>query len=92
MNSWTVRLDKPAQKEFRNLEEGPKRDVSELMQDLAEDPSLVPAIELRHNPDVWRARFHHDRFRIVYQISRQQKLILVKRIRPRPTAYDRMKH
>jgi mRNA-degrading endonuclease RelE of RelBE toxin-antitoxin system len=62
------------------------------MEDLREDPSVVPAIELRRNPGTWRARFHHDRFRIVYQILKAQKLIIVRRIRPRPTAYIGMKH
>lgn len=60
-------------------------------QDLAEDPTLITAIEMRGSPGVRRARFHHDRYRMIYQISRGRKHILVTRIRPRPTAYEGMK-
>ena len=63
----------------------------DLLQDLAEDPTLVPAIELRANPRIWRARFHQD-YRMIYQIATGAKRIIVKRIRSRPTAYRGMKH
>jgi len=88
---WTIELRKSAQRELRQLEDGPKRAAEELLQDLAEGPTLVTAIEMRGNPGVWRARFHHERYRMIYQISRGRKHILVTRIRPRPTAYEGMK-
>jgi mRNA-degrading endonuclease RelE of RelBE toxin-antitoxin system len=52
---------------------------------------LVPAIELRHYPDTWRARIHHERFRILYQVSRTKRRIVVTRIRPRLVAYQGLK-
>lgn len=91
MSGWTVELSKSAQREFRHLDEGPKRDAAELPEDLREQGPLVPALELTANPDNWRVRFHHDRYRIIYQISRSRKHILVTRIRPRPTAYEGIK-
>jgi hypothetical protein len=62
VNGWTVELTKSAQREFRQLEDGPEQAAS----DLAEDPSMVPSIELRANPQIWRARFHQDRYRMIY--------------------------
>jgi len=91
VNGWKVELRKSAQRELRQLEDGPQRAAEELLQDLAEDPTLVPAIEMRGNPDTCRARFHHDRYRMVYQVSKARKHILVARIRARPVAYKGMK-
>jgi mRNA-degrading endonuclease RelE of RelBE toxin-antitoxin system len=47
---------------------------------------------MRGLPDTWKARFHHDDYRIIYKIARSEKRIIVKRIRPRATAYEGMKH
>jgi mRNA-degrading endonuclease RelE of RelBE toxin-antitoxin system len=91
VNGWQVELTPSARRELRHLEDGPRQAALELIADLAEDPALVPAIELDANPNNWRARFHHDRCRMVYQISSSRKHILVTRIRPRPTAYESMK-
>jgi len=88
VTGWTVELTKAAQRQFRNLESGPRQAAAELIADLAEDPSIVPSIELRGKPHIRRARFHHDRYRMIYLIARAGKRIIVKRIRPRPTAYE----
>jgi hypothetical protein len=64
-----------------------------MLQDVAEEgPILLPAIEPRGYPDTWRVRFHHERFRMIYQVSRSWKHIPVTRIRPRAIAYEGMKH
>ena len=80
-----------ADRDLRRLDDGPQRDAIELIDDLSEDPSLVSAIELRGHPGIWRVRFHHDRCRMIYQITKSQRRILVMRIRYRPTAYEGMK-
>lgn len=80
-----------ARQAYRKLDEGPKRDAAELMQDLEENPDDVPAIQLRANPGVWRARFHRT-YRMIYQISKAEKRIIVMRIKPRETAYKGMKY
>jgi mRNA-degrading endonuclease RelE of RelBE toxin-antitoxin system len=90
VTGWTVEL-RPAARKYRELDEGPKRDAAELLADLEEDPTLVPAIELRANPGTWRVRFHHDRYRMIYRVARAQKRIIVTRIHPRPTAYEGMR-
>jgi mRNA-degrading endonuclease RelE of RelBE toxin-antitoxin system len=91
VNGWKVELTPSAQRQFRRLEDGPRQAAEELLQDLAEDPALIPAVELDANPNTWRVRFHHDRYRMIYQISRGRKHILVTRMRPRPIAYEGMK-
>lgn len=91
MIPWTVRLTKSALREFRKLPEDAKLDVLDLLEDLKAGPDEVSAIELQHYPRTRRARFHHDSHRIIYEVSKSKKLILVIRIRPRPTAYEGMK-
>lgn len=80
-------MSRKARREFRLLDEGPKRDAAELPEDLREGLDAVPSIELRANPNVHRARFHHGMHRMVYLVAEGQKKIIVKRIRPRAIAY-----
>lgn len=91
--TWRVKLKPSADREFRRLEEGPKRDALELLQDLKEDPFSVPdTIQLRRHPaGTMRTRFHHG-YRMVYFISKPEQMVHVLRIRPRPIAYKGMKH
>ena len=92
MTGWTVQLSKVARRDLRQLDEGPRQAALELLDDLRElGPALIPAIELRHYPDTWRARFHHELYRMLYLVAKGQKRIIVKRIRPRPTAYIGLK-
>ena len=92
MTNWTVRLSNSADRQLQNLPGGPKRDAAELLEDLKEDPFSVPAIQLRaHPPGTMRARFHGN-YRMVYQISKAEKRVIVLRIGPRGTVYKRMKH
>jgi mRNA-degrading endonuclease RelE of RelBE toxin-antitoxin system len=88
---WKVELSNSARRELRQLDDGSRQAAAELLEELAEDPALVHAIELRGKPDTWRARFHHDRYRMIYQISKGRRHIRVTRIRARPTAYEGMK-
>jgi mRNA-degrading endonuclease RelE of RelBE toxin-antitoxin system len=93
VNRWTVDLLPAAQKELARLENGPLQEAVSILEDMRENgPEFIPAIELRANPATWRARIHHDRFRMLYQVSRTKKRIVVIRIRPRPSAYEGLKH
>jgi len=59
VNRWKVELRPSAKREFRHLEDRPRRDAEELIADLREQgPAIVTAIELRGHPDTWRSRFH----------------------------------
>lgn len=91
MKGWTVQLRPVARREYRRLDSGPKQAASELIEDLMEDPAQVPALEMRGMPGTWRARFHHDGYRMIYQISKAEKRVIVTAIRPRSTAYDGLK-
>lgn len=92
MKNWTLKLTAGARKNLRELDEGPKRDAAELLHELEEDPFSVPAIQLRsHAPGTMRARFHGT-YRMVYQISKSEKRVIVLRIKPRGTVYRGMKH
>lgn len=92
MKRWKVFLTSGAKQDLRKLDEGPKRDAAELIHDLEEDPTSVPAIPLRaHAPGTMRARFHGT-YRMVYQISKAEKRVIVSRIKHRATAYKGMKH
>jgi mRNA-degrading endonuclease RelE of RelBE toxin-antitoxin system len=93
VKGWTVDLLPRAQRELAKLEDGPLQDAIAILDEMRENgPEFIPSIELRANPNLWRARFHHERFRILYQVSRTKKRIVVIRIRPRPTAYHGLKH
>ena len=90
MNSWSLELRPSARRDLRQLGDGPRQAAIDLLQDLADDPTLVPAIELRASPQIWRARFHQD-YRMIYQVAKSAKRIIVKPIRLRPTVYKGMK-
>jgi mRNA-degrading endonuclease RelE of RelBE toxin-antitoxin system len=93
MNGWAIELSQSAQRELRLLEDGPRQADIDLLEDLRElGPMLITSIQLRAHKDVWRARFHQDRYRMIYQVAKGQKRIIVKRIRIRATAYKSMKH
>lgn len=91
MKSWTLRIQPRAKRELNRLDTGPRTAATELLQDLEEDPAQVPALEMRGMPGTWRARFHHDAYRMIYQISKAEKRVIVTAIRPRSTAYDGLK-
>ncbi|HEX4309162.1 MAG TPA: type II toxin-antitoxin system RelE/ParE family toxin [Acidobacteriaceae bacterium] len=90
MNGWTLQISSYARKQYRLLGAGPKAAAKQLLEDLAEEPASVPAIELRGKPGVWRARFHTD-YRMVFEISKAEKRIRVTRIEHRATVYEGMK-
>jgi mRNA-degrading endonuclease RelE of RelBE toxin-antitoxin system len=93
MNGWTIELSKSAQRELRLLEDGPRQAAIDLLEDLRESgPALASAISLRGHKDVWRARFHQERYRMIYRIAKGQKRIVVGRIRIRAVAYKGMRH
>jgi hypothetical protein len=59
VNGWIVDLSKGARREFRLLEDGPKRDATDLMEDLREQgPVVEGALKMRAYPDTWRVRIH----------------------------------
>lgn len=90
MSGWTVELLESARRDLRLLGDGPQQDAIALLDELAEDPMLVQPIEMSGKANVWRVCFHGD-YRLIYQIAKAQKRVIVLRIRPRSTAYEGMK-
>jgi mRNA-degrading endonuclease RelE of RelBE toxin-antitoxin system len=89
---WKVVLRPAAKKQYRLLEEGPKRDAAELIEDLAEDPTRIPgAIPMKGYANAYRARFHHQQYRMVYEIFKGSRTVVISRMRPRPAACQGMK-
>ncbi len=89
---WKVVLRSLAKKQYRLRDEGPKRDAAELMHDLEEDPLNIPgAVQRKGYKNAERARFHQKRYRMVYEIFKASKTVIVFRMQPRPTAYDGLK-
>jgi mRNA-degrading endonuclease RelE of RelBE toxin-antitoxin system len=90
VNGWTVELLASARKDLHKLGDGPQQDAIALLDELAEDPMLVEPVEMRGKANTWRVRFHGD-YRLIYQIAKAQKRVIVLRIRPRSTAFEGMK-
>ena len=59
--------------------------------ELAENPFLAGSIALRGYTNLYRVRFWHGRFRMVYHVSEKQRKVVVTRVRPRGTAYIGMR-
>lgn len=93
MNGWKVALRPGARRELRRLDDEPRREALDLVEDLREQgPALETALKMRGYPDSWRVRFFHESYRMVYEVFRNRKQIEVTRIRPRPTAYKGMRN
>jgi mRNA-degrading endonuclease RelE of RelBE toxin-antitoxin system len=93
VNGWTVELRPRAKKELRILDDGPRQEALDLLDELREEgPALVAALKMRGYPDTWRVRFYREGYRMVYTVFRSRKHIVVTRIRPRPIAYKGMRH
>jgi mRNA-degrading endonuclease RelE of RelBE toxin-antitoxin system len=90
--SWSVELRPAARKEYRQLEDGPRRSAAFMLAELAEEgPFLTGAIPMRGYDDTWRVRFHNERFRLIYRVYESRQRISVLRIRPRASAYRGMR-
>jgi mRNA-degrading endonuclease RelE of RelBE toxin-antitoxin system len=93
VNGWNVELRPLARRQLRLLPEGPRQAALDVFDELRElGPALVEAIRMRGYVETWRVRFHHDAYRMVYQVSRTRRHTVVTRMRPRPIAYEGMKH
>jgi mRNA-degrading endonuclease RelE of RelBE toxin-antitoxin system len=93
VNGWKVELSRRAQLDLRSLGHGPRQAALDVIDELSESgPALFRSFEMRGLPNTWKVRFHHEDYRMIYLAIRASKRILVKRIRPRATAYEGMKN
>ncbi len=85
---WSAKFRESARKELRELPEQVRLEALGAIVALTEDPLPPDAVALRGHKNRYRIRFYRDRFRIVYDLSYQQRKIIVVRIRPRdPDTY-----
>ena len=61
------------------------------MEDLGDDPSLIAAEKMSGYQNRWKARFHRGQYRIVFELAKSQRRVIVITIGPRETAYRGMK-
>ena len=86
--SWTVRVPHSVQRELDELRDSVWREALAAIADLQEDPFPDGSIPLRGCTDLYRIKFYRDAYRIVYQVSRKQRRVILTRVRPRGTAYQ----
>ncbi len=88
---WELRLVTSADRDVARLPRGVVAEAVATIEDLAEDPFPPGVITMRRYNHVYRVRFANDAYRIVYRVDLNKHLILVLRVRPRPSAYVGMK-
>lgn len=90
--SWKVDLTNSAQRDIRQLPDGPKSEALDIVEALIEDgPEAVPTIEMEHYPGRHRTRFYREAYRMIFDVLERRKSIRIVRIRPRSTAYRGLK-
>ena len=65
-----------------------KQEAAEIIQDLAENPFPPDSKALRGFRDYYRVPFGGCRYRIVYRVLEQSRIVLVTRIRKRAHVYE----
>jgi mRNA-degrading endonuclease RelE of RelBE toxin-antitoxin system len=89
--NWSVEFTASARREFKLLGARERNAAVRAIFELAENPFLAGSIALRGYTNLYRVRFWHDRFRMVYHVSEKQRKVIVTRVRPRGTAYIGMR-
>ena len=84
--NYTVRLASSAERDLKRLAGDVLRRIDAKLQSLAGDPRPRGAVKLQGaEGEGWRVRVGN--YRILYTIDDRVRVVLVYRIRPRPTAY-----
>jgi mRNA-degrading endonuclease RelE of RelBE toxin-antitoxin system len=89
--NWSVEFTASARREFKLLGARERSAAVRAIFDLAENPFLAGSIALRGYSNLYRIRFWHGRFRMIYYVSEKQHKVVVTRLRPRGTAYIGMR-
>ena len=89
--NWSVEFTASARREFKLLGARERNAAVRAIFDLAENFFLEGSIALRGYSNLYRIRFWHNRFRLVYYVSEKQHKVVVTRVRPRGTAYIGMR-
>ena len=84
--TYQVRREDDAQEQLRRLSPVPRRAVKSVVRDLEGGPSAADTRQLRGQTDLWRARA--GRWRIIFRLDDEARVIRILRVGPRKTVYD----
>ncbi len=86
---WKIEIQLRALRELDQLEDSIREEAVGVILDLKDDPFPPDALRLRGHRNRFRLKFYGNRYRIIYQISEQQRTIIVTRVRRRdPHTYS----
>jgi len=86
--SWTVRIPRSVQRELDQLPDNVWKEAITAITELKEDPFPHGSISLRGYTDLYRIKFYRDEYRIVYQVSKKQRRVIITRVRSRSAVYE----
>jgi mRNA interferase RelE/StbE len=83
---WRVKLTNQARRQLQHLPDRLQEEVREILEEMLEDPFPPGSIQLRGWNDHHRIRANG--YRVIYQVNRSRRTVLVSRILHRPVAYE----
>ncbi|MEK7404667.1 MAG: type II toxin-antitoxin system RelE/ParE family toxin [Acidobacteriota bacterium] len=89
--NWEVRVTERALREQTQLPREIREESKTTIEDLGDDPFPPGAEALEGYNNEYRIRIGSEAYRILYRVDTKRRLVVVYRIRPRPTAYKGMK-
>jgi len=82
--SWKPEILSGAQNDLDKLPAAVRREAMQLLADLLENPFPEdPKAKMEGYRDRYRLYFYADRYRFIYEIARQQRKVIVVRVRLR---------
>ena len=84
---WQVRLLRSARRDLAALEDQVCSEALDAIHDLAEDPFPNDCLWMRGYPNRFRIKLYGNRYRLIYDVSQNQKMLKVLRVRLRKDAY-----
>jgi len=85
--TWSVRTLPEAQSDLDELPDPVRAEALAAIEDLAYDPFPPGSIPLRGHAHRYRIKFYSNRYRIIYDVSQNQKTIKILRARERRDVY-----
>lgn len=86
--SWAVKFNRKSNNDFEALTKAQKLEILALIEELQEDgPAIAGAIQLRSNQNTWAVRFDNARYRMIYEVSKAKRQIILSRMQPRGVVY-----
>ena len=86
MNGYRVELARPAEKELDRLPGSIVQRVIEAVRALRNNPRPRGAVKLRGEEGAYRIRV--GRYRVIYEVDDEHRLVLVSHVRHRKDAYQ----